>query len=309
MSVMSSAKGNKGDREKVAMKVARTSIAINVMLAVFKLFAGIVGNSAAMISDAIHSISDFSTTFIVMIGIKMGGQDSDENHQYGHERMESIAALIVAFILIAVGLWIGYNGVMHIIRIDEEAFVTPGLLALSAAVVGIFVKEGLFWYVRSAAKRLKSDALMADAWHSRSDGLSSIGSLIGIIGARAGFPVMDYLASIVICAFIIKVGVDIGRSAIDKISDKSCDKETVEKIRDIVLANKGVHGIERLNTRMFGNKIYVDVDIYFDGNSSLFEAHDVMQQIHDEIEEKIEDVKHCMVHASPFQESKSDPAE
>ncbi|MCL2852025.1 MAG: cation diffusion facilitator family transporter [Defluviitaleaceae bacterium] len=302
MSSTYSAKKPDGGRRKAAMKVARRSIAVNVVLAAFKLFAGIFANSAAMISDAIHSISDFSTTFVVMIGIKMGSKESDEDHQYGHERMESIAALIVAFVLCAVGLWIGYDGVMNIIGMDAYAAAAPGVLALWAAGIGIVVKEALFWYVRGAAKTLNSDALMADAWHSRSDGISSIGSLIGIAGARAGFPVMDYLASIVICAFIIKVGLDIGRSAIDKITDKSCDKETVEKIRALVLAGDGVKGIERLNTRMFGNKIYVDVEIYFDGNSSLFETHDVMQHIHDEIEAKIEDVKHCMVHASPFQD-------
>ena len=301
MSNARSAREQNETRKKEAFKVAHRSVAVNVVLAAFKLFAGIAANSAAMISDAIHSISDFSTTFVVMIGIKMGSKESDEDHQYGHERLESIAALIVAFVLCAVGLWIGYNGVVSIISIDNESFAVPGMLALVAAVVGIIVKEGLYWYVRGAAKRLKSDALMADAWHSRSDGLSSIGSLIGIAGARAGFPVMDYLASIVICAFIIKVGIDIARGAIDKISDKSCDKETVDQIRQLVLAGDGVVGIERLSTRMFGNRIYVDVDIYFDGNSSLFETHEIMQSIHDDIEEKVDGVKHCMVHASPYQ--------
>ncbi|MCL2617684.1 MAG: cation diffusion facilitator family transporter, partial [Defluviitaleaceae bacterium] len=223
-------------RKNAAMKVARRSIALNVVLSAFKLFAGIAANSAAMISDAIHSISDFSTTFIVMIGIKLGSKEADDDHQYGHERIESIAALLVACVLIAVGLWIGYTGVVSIITMDAYMAVAPGVLALVAAVAGIVVKEALYWYVRGAAKKLKSDALMADAWHSRSDGLSSIGSLIGIMGARAGFPVMDYLASIVICAFIIKVGVDIGRSAVDKVIDKSCDKETVEQIRGIVMS-------------------------------------------------------------------------
>ena len=289
-------------RKNAAMKVARRSIALNVVLSAFKLFAGIAANSAAMISDAIHSISDFSTTFIVMIGIKLGSKEADDDHQYGHERIESIAALLVACVLIAVGLWIGYTGVVSIITMDAYMAVAPGVLALVAAVAGIVVKEALYWYVRGAAKKLKSDALMADAWHSRSDGLSSIGSLIGIMGARAGFPVMDYLASIVICAFIIKVGVDIGRSAVDKVIDKSCDKETVEQIRGIVMSAEGVQGIERLNTRLFGNKIYVDVEIYFDGNASLFKTHNVMKYIHDEVESKVADVKHCLVHATPYQD-------
>ena len=302
MSYTHSMKTPDDNRQKDAMKVARRSLAINVVLSAFKLFAGIFASSAAMVSDAVHSISDFSTTLIVMIGIKMGSKEPDENHQYGHERLESIAALMVAFVLCAVGLWIGYDGVMNIIHMDEGGASVPGILALWAAVASIVVKEGLFWYVRGAAKRLKSDALMADAWHSRSDGLSSIGSLIGIAGARAGFPMMDYLASIVICAFIIKVGIDIARSAIDKITDKCCDADTVEEIRLLVLSGNGVKGIERLHTRMFGNKIYVDLDIYFDGNSSLYEIHVVMQHIHDEIESKIEGVKHCMIHASPFQE-------
>ena len=302
MSYTYSVKTPDENRQKSAMKVARRSMAVNVLLSSFQLFAGIFANSAAMVSDAVHSISDFATTFVAMVGIKLGSKEQDDDHQYGHERLESISALIAALVLIAVGLLIGYNGVMNIINMDAEYAAVPGLLALVAAVVGIGVKESLFWYVRGSAKKLKSDALMADAWHSRSDALSSIGSLIGIAGARAGFPVMDYLASIVICAFIVRVGVDISRGAIDKISDKSCDNETVDQIRGLVLASVGVKGIERLNTRMFGNKIYVDVDIYFDGNSSLFETHDVMQHIHDEIEAKVDGVKHCMVHASPFQE-------
>ena len=302
MSYIRSMKTPDNKRLKAAMKVGRRSMAVNVLLSSFQLFAGIFANSAAMVSDAVHSISDFATTLVAMVGIKMGSKERDDDHQYGHERLESISALIAAFVLCAVGLLIGYNGVINILNMDADNSHTPGFLALVAALVGIVVKESLFWYVRASAKKLKSDALMADAWHSRSDGLSSIGSLIGIAGARAGFPVMDYLASIVICAFIVKVGVDIARSAIDKITDKSCDTETAERIRGLVLASEGVKGIERINTRMFGNRIYVDVDIYFDGNSSLYETHDVMQHIHDEIEEKIDSVKHCMVHASPFQD-------
>ena len=289
------------ENQKIAMKVTSRSIAINVLLAAFKLFAGITAHSAAMIADAIHSISDLATTVVVRIGIKLSSKESDAEHQYGHERMEFIAVLIVAIALCVTGIWIGVEGIGNVIELTAgEEFVTPGILALIAAIAGIVVKEGVFWYVRFAAKKVKSDALMADAWHSRVDGLSSVGSLLGVAAARAGFPVADSLASIVICVFIIKVALKIGKEAINKITDKSCDTETIEKIRGIILAYDEVRQITRLMTRMSGNRIYVDADISLDGDLSFIKAHEITDNIHDEIEKKLTDVKHCMIHTEPY---------
>ncbi|MCL2386444.1 MAG: cation diffusion facilitator family transporter, partial [Defluviitaleaceae bacterium] len=183
--------------ERIAMRVARNSIAINVGLSAFKLFAGVFASSAAMISDAVHSITDLVSTVIVIIGIKLAGREADKEHQYGHERFESVATLVLAVLILAVGVGIGWSGVQTILAGDFEDIAVPGVLALVAAIVSIAVKEGVFWYVRAAAKKIDSGALMADAWHSRADGLSSIGSFIGIMGARMGFPVMDSVAAIV----------------------------------------------------------------------------------------------------------------
>ena len=291
------------ENKKIAMKVTSRSIAINVLLAAFKLFAGITAHSAAMIADAIHSISDLATTVVVRVGIKLSSKESDAEHQYGHERMEFIAVLIVAIALCVTGIWIGVEGIGNIIELTAgEEFITPGRLALIAAIAGIVVKEGVFWYVRFAAKKIKSDALMADAWHSRVDGLSSVGSLLGVAAARAGFPVADSLASIVICVFIIKVAISIGKEAINKITDKSCNTETIEKIRSIIFSHEEVKQITRLMTRMSGNRIYVDADISLDGNLSFIKAHEITDNIHDELEKTLTDIKHCMIHTEPFKE-------
>ena len=177
---------NADNYEKTAMKVSIVSVIWNLLLSAGKLFAGIFANSGAMISDAVHSASDVFSTIIVMIGVKISGKDSDNDHPYGHERLECVAAIILATVLAATGIGIGYGAVVKIMAGDYNVEM-PGILALVAAVVSILVKELMFWYTRYYAKQIDSSALMADAWHHRSDSLSSIGALIGIIGARLGF--------------------------------------------------------------------------------------------------------------------------
>lgn len=285
-------------RQQVAVRVTGGSITVGVVLAGFKLFAGIYSNSAAMVSDAIHSVSDFAATIVVMVGIRMASKESDAEHQYGHERMESVACLIVAVVLCMTGLWIGFGGVSQLATSQAQGY--PGVLALVAAISSISIKEAMFWFVRGAAKAIDSEALMADAWHHRSDGLSSVGSLAGIIGARAGFPVLDHLASIVICVFIVKASLDISKDALKKLTDHSCDIRTLEAIRGTILANEGVLEIEELRTRMFGSRIYVDAELCFDGNLSLYDTYAIAKQIHDDVEESIPGVKHCMIHVKPY---------
>jgi len=285
--------------EQIAMRVSWVCIVGNVLLSAFKLFAGIFGHSAAMLSDAVHSLSDVFSTFIVIIGIKLANQKPDKEHPYGHERMECIAAILLAAILFATGLGIGAAGMQKVIAGNYEELVVPGVLALAAAVVSILVKEAMYWYTRSAAKKVDSGALMADAWHHRSDAFSSVGSFIGILGARLGFPFLDPVACIVICLFIIKAAFSIFMDAIGKMTDKSCNDETVKEIREVILAQKDVIRIDRLRTRLFGDKIYVDVEISTDGGATLYEAHDVAQQVHDRIEATFPKVKHCMVHMNP----------
>lgn len=285
--------------KKIAMRVSVVSIIVNVALSLFKLLAGIFAASGAMISDAIHSASDVFSTFIVIIGVNISAKKADNEHQYGHERLECVASIILAVILAETGIGIGISGLDKIFAGNYESLEIPGLLALIAAVVSIAVKEWMFWYTRAAAKKINSGALMADAWHHRSDALSSIGAFIGILGARLGFPILDPIASVVICVFIVKAAFDIFKDAIDKMIDKSCDKETVDKIAAVIREQDGVEGIDDLKTRLFGTKIYVDVDISADGNITLTRAHQIAEDVHTSIEQTFPTVKHCMVHVNP----------
>ena len=287
-----------GNMEKIAMKVSIISIIANVVLAAFKLVAGILAHSGAMISDAIHSASDVFSTFVVMIGIKIASKEPDEEHPYGHERMECVAAIILATILCITGLGRGKNALEFITGNSSEVSV-PGMLALIAAIVSIIVKEAMFWYTRHYAKMIDSGALMADAWHHRSDALSSIGAFIGIIFARMGYVMMDSIACLVICVFIVKAAYDIFKDAIDKMVDKSCSLEVEAEIRTIVMSVDGVKGIDSLSTRLFGNKMYVDIEIRADGEKTLNETHEIAEAVHDSIEAQFEKVKHIMVHVNP----------
>ena len=284
--------------EKIAMKVSIISIIANVVLAAFKLVAGILAHSSAMVSDAIHSASDVFSTFVVMIGIKIASKEPDEEHPYGHERMECVAAIILATILCITGLGIGKNALKFITGNSSEVSV-PGMLALVAAIVSIIVKEAMFWYTRHYAKKIDSGALMADAWHHMSDALSSIGAFIGIIFARMGYVMMDSIACLVICVFIVKAAYDIFKDAIDKMVDKSCSLEVEAEIRTIVMSVDGVKGIDSLSTRLFGNKMYVDIEIRADGEKTLNETHEIAEAVHDSIEAQFEKVKHIMVHVNP----------
>lgn len=287
------------EEQKIAMRVSTVSIIGNVLLSLFKLIAGIFAHSGAMISDAVHSASDVFSTIIVMIGVTMAGKKSDVDHQYGHERMECVASIILAVILAATGIGIGLSGIDKIEAGTHGTIVMPGKLALVAAVVSIAVKEWMYWFTRAAGRKINSGALMADAWHHRSDALSSIGAFIGIFGARMGYLVADPIASVVICLFIEKAAFDIFKDSMDKMVDKSCTKEITEKMRQVILKQEGVEQIDVLRTRLFGAKVYVDVEFATDGNRSLYEAHGIAEKVHDAIEQTFPNVKHCMVHVNP----------
>ena len=284
--------------KQIAMRVSIVSVAVNMLLSVLKLAAGLIAHSGAMVSDAVHSASDVFSTFVVMIGVHMASKEADEEHPYGHERMECVAAIVLAAVLFATGLAIGYAGLNQLLGGYEE-IKAPGALALLAAVVSIGVKEWMYWYTVLAAKKINSGALKADAWHHRSDALSSVGALFGIAGARMGYPFLDCVASVVICAFVIKAAYDIFKDAVDKMLDTACDKDTVKKLQKIILNQPGVLGISKLTTRIFGSKVYVDVEIDADGDMTLRAAHEVAENVHHAIERGASDVKHCMVHVNP----------
>ena len=284
---------------RVANRVAFVTIFENVLLALGKLIAGLIGHSSAMISDAVHSASDVFSTIVVLIGVKLSSKESDKEHPYGHERLECVAAIVLAVVLLLTGLGIGYDAIKNILGGNYKELTAPTVLALVAAIISIVAKEAMYWYTRYYAKRIDSSALMADAWHHRSDALSSVGALIGIGGAMLGYPVMDSIASLVIFFFIAKAAYDIFKDAIDKMVDHACDEETEKAIYDAVLEQEEVLGIDMLQTRIFGNKIYVDLEIQLDENYTLKKAHDIAEEVHEHIEQNFPKVKHIMVHVNP----------
>jgi cation diffusion facilitator family transporter len=289
----------KRTNEQQAMRASRITIYINVILTVFKLAAGVIGNSTAMIADAMHSFSDMYTTFIVMIGVKLANKKSDKDHPYGHERFECVAAILLAVVLVFTGAGIGWSGISKIIAGDYEAMQIYGFLPLAAAVTTITVKAMLFLYKRGVAKKVNSAALMADAWHHLSDSLSSIGSFIGILGAMLGFPIFDPLAAVVICLFIFKVALDVFRDAVGKMTDKSCGDDVINEIRSTAMSCEGVLGVDDIKTRLFGYMFYLDIEISADGGQTLSEAHVIAKRLHDILESQFEHMKHCMVHVNP----------
>ena len=294
-------KPDKEEQEKIIRKVSAAGIFGNIILSVFKLFAGIYGRSGAMISDAVHSFSDVIATFIAYLGVRLSMRPADREHPYGHERLECVAALILGIVLVVTGLGIGKTGLTNIFFGNKEDIAVPGMIALVAAIVSIATKEAMFWYTRYYAGVIDSPAFKADAWHHRSDALSSVGSLIGIGGAMLGYPVMDSVASVVICLFIFKVSFDILKDAISKMLDTSSGEEYENSLREFVLKQSDVGRVDLLRTRTFGSKIYVDIEIAVDGNKTLREAHDVAERVHEEVEKNFSEVKHIMIHVNPME--------
>lgn len=286
----------------IIRKMSLVSLIGNTVLSGFKLFAGVIGNSGAMISDAIHSFSDVLTTLIAWIGVKVSKKAADEAHPYGHERMECVASLLLGLVLMATGLGVGRVGVDNIIANNYETLAIPKLIALAASVVSILGKEAMFWYTRYYAKLINSSAFMADAWHHRSDAISSIGSFMGIAGAMLGFPVMDSVASVVICLFILKVAYDILRDALMKMLDTSCGEAYENQLTHYIAEKEDVRSVDLLHSRMFGNKVFIDLEISVDGDKSLRDAHAVAELVHEDVELNFPEIKHIMIHVNPANE-------
>lgn len=287
------------DKAAVTKQVAAVGVGGNVALSAIKLIAGIMGNSTAMISDAIHSLSDVFATAIAFIGVRLAERDADATHPYGHERFECVASLMLGLILAGTGLAIGYSSIETIATRSYASASAPTIIALAAAVLSIVVKEGMFWYTRHWARVLNSSAFMADAWHHRSDALSSIGALVGIGGAMLGWGVCDPLASAVICLIIFKVAYEVLRDAVNKVTDTPCAPTFELEVRDCILAQPGVVRIDNLRTRKFGSKVYVDAEIAVDGQLRLVDAHAIAEAAHDAVERTFPTVKHIMIHENP----------
>ena len=284
-----------------AVKTSYISLIVNVLLTVGKFLAGFFGNSMVMIADALHSASDVLSTFIVIAAVKIAGKPADSDHEYGHERFESIGALILSVMLAIIGGSIGLEGIKTLIAGNFNEADIPTFLALGAAIISILVKEMMFQYTKRVGERCRSEALIADAWHHRSDAMSSVGSLIGIGAARFGFTFMDPLASVIVCIFILLSSVKIFLAAVNKLTDHSCPKDVEEEMHNAISKVAGVIEIDVLKTRQFGANCYVDVEISVDAELSLKKAHNIAEEVHHLIETEFDNVKHCTVHVNPFE--------
>ena len=298
------------DYQKTVNRVGITTIIANIVLALGKIIAGFIASSSSLVSDGVHSSSDVVSTVIVMIGAKISQKESDEDHPFGHERLESIASIILSMILIATALMIGYDGIINIIKYakgERETYnFTLTLVALGFAVLSIIVKAWMYFYTLKAAKRISSSSLKADAFHHLTDSLSSIGSTLGIIGLLIGgdLVILDPIASIIIALFIVKVGIDIAKEAIDQVVDKSAPSEFENSLREIISEKKNILSLDSLKTRQFGNKYYVEIEIAVDDKLTVKEGHDIALDLHDDIESRYNNIKHCMIHVNPYEKER-----
>ena len=285
--------------KSIVNRLTWVSILGNIILVIFKMYAGIAGTSGAMVSDAVHSLSDVLTTVAAYMGVKLAQKSPDREHPYGHDRLECAASMLLGAILMATGIGIGWGGVKQIIAGHYDQIAIPGGIALAAAIVSIVAKEGMFQYTRYYARKINSSAFMADAWHHRSDALSSIGSLIGIGGAMLGVPVMEPLACAAICLCILKVAFDIMRNALDQMLDTACPDNYEKDLGDFILRQDGVMRLDMLRTRKFGSMVYIDVEIGVDGSLPLSAAHGIAQSVHNAVEKAHPEIKHIMIHENP----------
>lgn len=284
------------DRFTQGQQVSLQTMVANGFLTAAKLIAGILANSSAMVADAVHSGSDVLTTIGVFFSFRIAKRPADREHPYGHGRAESITAKLLAVILIAVGIWIFASSLERVI---SKQFTVPGKLALWAALVSIIVKEWMYWYTIRIAKKINSSALAADAWHHRSDAFSSIASLLGIWGARNGYPVLDPLVGGVVALFIIWVGWKILKESIDELMDTRIDDQVLEKITDCVEGTEGVLALHNLKVRKYGSFYIVDLKIGVDSQASIQEAHGIAKSVKHCILGQVEWVSDVMIHVNP----------
>ncbi|MDU2995171.1 MAG: cation diffusion facilitator family transporter [Clostridium sp.] len=289
----------KDERLDIGVRVSKNTIIGNFILAFIKILIGFIARSTAMLADGMHSLSDVITTIGVIIGLKLSHKEADKSHPYGHEKIESITSLFLAIVLFLVAISIGYSG---IIKIINHSYVTPGFSAIIAAIISIIVKELMYWYTIKYANQINSPSLKADAWHHRSDALSSAGALIGIAGARMGYTFLDPLVAIIIALVIIKVAFDISKQSISQLIDEAASEEDIQVIIDRINSIDGIYEIKNLKTRKHSNRLYVDVDISVDATLTVEEGHKIALYVHNLIEEDSR-IKHCMVHVNPYYKS------
>lgn len=285
----------------IIVKTSFKIMILNAFLAVIKIIAGILGNSMAIISDAVNSISDVLTNIVVVISGKFSRKGIDKDHPYGHEKYESMVAVLLGVAIVVTAFEIGREAVEALYNyfVNDVDITQPKLVALIVAAVTIIIKEFMFHFTKRNAKKAKSSALFAQALDHRSDELASFGALLGIGGAMLGYVYFEPIASLIICLFVARIGFKIIKSGISQVVDESADEDTIKQIREIILKHEEVIAIDELRTRQFGMKLYVDLEICLDGKLSLTKAHEIAELIHEEVEFQNEEVIHCMIHVNP----------
>ncbi|WP_195469405.1 cation diffusion facilitator family transporter [Clostridium sp. D43t1_170807_H7] len=287
-----------GNRYDESNKITVISILLNIGLTILKILAGILGNSTAIIADGLHSASDIITSIGILIGNKISRKPRDDEHQYGHEKAESLVSFILAAVLIGIALKIGYDGFKDLININN--IVVPNALPLVVALISIAVKEYQYQITIRVAKKINSSSLKADAWHHRSDAFSSIAAFIGIGGAMLGFKILDPIASIIVAIVVIKVGIEILKSACDELMDSSISKEDIREIKSLIDNNKKIYGIKDFKSRKYGSIAYIDMSIFIDKSKTLEEAHDIADNLEHSIISNLNYIKEINIHTEPY---------
>jgi len=283
------------------IKVTLVGTASNLLLSIIKLIGGIIGNSAALVADAVHSISDLLTDVIVLITLKIGQKPKDDNHPYGHGKVESLGTTAIGFFVISAGLGLAYEA-WDIIQ--SGAPRSPELLAAGIALISIFIKEWLFRYTRSVGKKSSSSILLANAWHHRSDAISSIAALIGIIGSMAGFPVLDPIAAAMVSFMIIKVGYELTLGGFRDLMDTALNEKDTQKLQTTIDDISGVIKSHDLRTRKIGEGILMDVHIQVDSDLTVTEGHEVGERVRRQLIKNYPNTQDVLVHVDSYDDSK-----
>ncbi len=291
------------ERAFQANRITIVGSVVNFILMAFKLVSGILGGSTAMVADAIHSLSDFATDIVVLVTMGITKIPQDSNHDYGHGKFETLASFIIGVSLLFVGIGIGWNGVKSVLEVlNGKTLPSPHYIALIAASVSIIVKEILYRWTVKVGKRINSQAVIANAWHHRSDALSSIGTLIGIGGAiilGSKWTILDLIAGVVVSVFIIKVAIQISLESINQLLECSLTLEEKEKLLKLINSVEGVKDPHRLKTRKIGNNIAVDIHIRVNPRLTVSESHSIATQIENKIIEEYGNESFILVHVEP----------
>lgn len=291
------------DRQKETYRVTIAGSIINILLLAFKFAAGILGHSAAMIADAIHSLTDFVTDAIVLVFVRLGSKPTDRDHDYGHGKYETLASAIIGVSLLVVGMMICYSGVTKTYHaMCGEPLQQPGFIALAAAVASVVLKEWAYRFTVRVGRRCHSEAVVANAWHHRSDALSSVGTTVGIGGAiilGEKWAVLDPLTAIVVSFFIMKAAWSLLSKAVDELTDGSLPKETEDEIESIVSEDNEVSVVHNLCTRRIGNRIAIEMHVRMPGETSLYVAHRHATEIEKRLKQRFGADTHISIHLEP----------